>query len=167
MRNGETFDRQTVDQAMIWQRIECLRGPAHREMSGPEDIEAVDFLPVRSRHGPENRGIGGESFIKNLPFGSGDHFRIVEPGTTEAFWENYRCCGNRTRKWPSTRLINPCNPVKAAGVKGDFEGQMGHDRIVQNPLKRWCIASWELLTVANSSVQNTIPSLSTTTPMPV
>ena len=64
--NREIPDRQAVDQAVIGRRIQRLDRPAHREMGGAQDVEAVDFLAIGRGDRPNDVRISGE-FVRRAP----------------------------------------------------------------------------------------------------
>ena len=162
----EIPDPRAVDQTMIRDHRQGRHCSGHGEMGRGQDIESVDFLVTGSRYSPLDGGIRGQDFVKNLPPGCAELFGIVQSMADEISRQDHGRCGDRTGEWPSPRLINPGDPEKAASVKNEFEGQVGHGSI-QNPLKRWRVAICEGFTVAKSWVQKTIPSSATTTPRPV
>lgn len=98
-------------------------------MSGLENVETIDFLSISGSDAPGNCGIRGDPMVVYLALRSAEIFRVIKTGAFEFSRQNHRGRGHRTRKWPSARLINSRDPVKTAGMKGDFEGQIGHWKI--------------------------------------
>ena len=96
-------------------------------MGRGQDIKSIDFLVTGSRHGPLDGRIRGQDFVKNLPPGRAELFGIVQSMADEISRQDHGRGGDRTGEWPSPRFINPGDPEKAASVKNEFEGQVGHE----------------------------------------
>jgi hypothetical protein len=52
MRMREIPDRQAIYQAEVGWLVEAFHRPAHRQMSGSENIESVDFFMIGNRDRP-------------------------------------------------------------------------------------------------------------------
>lgn len=117
MRHGETTHRQAVDQAMIGHGMNGLDRPAHGEMRGAQDVEAVDFLAIGQRHGPDHIRISGELVVEDFPPDGGDFFGIIETLANEIPWQDHRGGGHRAGQWPASRLIHTRDAKSAAGME--------------------------------------------------
>jgi hypothetical protein len=143
---------------------EGLQRAPHRQVGGTQDVEAVDFPQSAVATAQMNGRVAGEFGIERLPPGGADFFESSRPGIGKAARQDDRRGGHRAGQWPTARLIHSRDPLQAAGVKGGFEGQVGHG---QKRVKRSRWLEGELFTVENNWVAKTMPSESTTTPMPV
>lgn len=83
VRKREIFHWQPVDDAMLRSRGDGLCGPAHGEVGGAEDVEAVDFIMIRRGDGPVDVRVAGEVEVEQLALGGGNFFRVVEAGAFE------------------------------------------------------------------------------------
>ena len=119
-------DGESIDQAVVRLGEKGFRGPAHRQMSRPQDVELVDFPAVRSGHSPDDLWVSSQLFVKKIALPSTDFFGIVESGTGKTAGQNdcRRSYGAGER--PPARFIHACDPLKATGEKSGFEGQIGH-----------------------------------------
>jgi hypothetical protein len=84
VRQWEKFQGPPIDEAVIGPGIEGLCCSAHREMSGLEDIEPVDFLVVRGCDCPADPLVLGDDLIEAFPIHGADFLGIVEPRASEA-----------------------------------------------------------------------------------
>lgn len=126
MGKWKIADGQAVDQAVVGAGDEGFRGPAHRQVGGPQDVEPVDFPAVRSGDSPDYFRVSGELIVKKIAFPGGDFFGIVEARTGKTAGQNDCRRGYRAGERPPARFIHTCDPLKAAGEKSGFEGQIGH-----------------------------------------
>jgi hypothetical protein len=164
MRKREIPHRQAVDQAVVRRRSQRFHRASHREMRGSQDVEPVDFTAVRRGYRPVDALVLSQACIKLLPFSGTDFFRVIEARAGETGRQYHRRRSHGASQRPPARFIHSRDPLQAAGEEGGFEGQVWHG---QNRLNRSRVDIWELLTVEKSWVAKTMPSESTTTPIPV
>ena len=120
MRQRETSHRQAINQAMIGAGNERFHRAAHRQMGGAQDVEAVDFLTVRSGHGPADVWMFRDPQIKFLTTRGADFFRIIEARTIEAARQDHGGGGDGAGQRTAPGLVHPRDALDAAGVKGGF-----------------------------------------------
>ncbi len=165
VRQRKIPDRQAVDKAVVGRGFQGSDGAAHGEMGGAQDVQGVDFRRLGEGDSPLDIRAGGELLVERPAFGSAQFFRIIETGAGETVRQNDGCGGHRPGQRPPARLVHAGDPFQAAGMEGGFEGQVRHGSQKRLNLSR--TVEWFIETVENSWVENTVPSESTTAPMPV
>lgn len=101
---------------MVWERVEGFRRPAHGEMGGAKNVEAVDFFTAGGSNRPNETRFAGQSLVDGLAFGGADFFRIVQAGAGETVRkDDCRSC-DRTGQWSSTGLIDAGDSLITASV---------------------------------------------------
>jgi len=117
MRHRETAHRQAVDEAMIGRGIDGLDRPAHREVAGAQDVEAVDFQAIGHGHRPDDLRISGEFLIEDLPSCGGDFFGIIEARAGKTARQDDGGGGHRTGQRSTPGLIHSRDALPAEGVE--------------------------------------------------
>ena len=80
MGDGQAFDGESVHEGVVGQRGKALKGAAHGQVGGAEDVDGVDFLGRGLTDGPADAGFVGQRLIERVTFGRGELFGVVGLG---------------------------------------------------------------------------------------
>ena len=103
--------------------------PAHGEMRGAQDIEAVDFLNGRFGHGPEDFHSRGERGVELFAIGRTDFLRVGQSVEMEVFRQDDRRRHDRAGQRSAPRFIDARHQEEPASAQGTLAGKItGHLR---------------------------------------
>ncbi len=103
-----------VDQGALRPSWKGEHGPAHRQQGCVEDVQPVDF--AYGRPPDSHLGVGFDGAPKPHPNGSGQSFRILDPGRIPVPVQNNRRRHHGTGPRPPPDLIDPAHASAPAGL---------------------------------------------------
>jgi hypothetical protein len=105
----KTRNGKAIDEGVSGAGRKLFNHCAHPRVRCAEDIQAVDFLRGDCDGGPANFGIRCDLGIESFTGLGGEFFRVIEATQDKVRWEDDCAYDDRTGKWSTTCLIDPCN----------------------------------------------------------